>query len=148
MEISAHLRYRVSEQPQKLKRGHRNSRQMFMVFFTFNENFRLDMMTFSYDRGEQRSVHVSHCVLIVPNLLIEFYLSDILSIHATFNKIQIHKNISSSILIYLKLLQNTSAGQYNTFFGSAWMTDCTRDQYSDLAKAYHIISSFKALKVS
>lgn len=94
MEISAHLRYRVSKKPQKLKRGHRNSRQMFMVFFTFNENFRLDMMTFPYDRGEQISVHVSHCVLIVPNLLIEIYLSDILSIHATLNKIQIHPFLS------------------------------------------------------
>lgn len=85
---------------------------MFMVFFTFNENFRLDMMTFSHERGEEISVHVSHCVLIVPNLLTGLYLFDILSIHATFNKIQIHENICSSILMYLKLLQNTSAAQY------------------------------------
>lgn len=118
----------------------------FSLHRLFNEKLRQDMITFSYVSGEQISAHVSHCVLIGMNLLIGFYLSDVLSIRATFKKIQIHENICSSILIYLKLLQNMSAAQY--LFGSAQMTDCTIHQYSDLAKAYHIISSFEALKVS
>lgn len=58
------------------------------------------------------SAHVSHCVLIVINLLIGLYLSDVLSICATFKKIQIQENICSSIPIHLKLFQNMSAAQY------------------------------------
>lgn len=117
----------------------------FSLHRLFNEKLRQDMMTFScLWRTDVRSCF-SLCVN--RDQLTYWFISFWCFKYMCY--LQKNTDTEKYLFIHSYLPETTPKHECcSILFGSARMTDCTIHQYSDLAKAYHIVSSFKALEVS
>lgn len=132
---------------EKFKQGHRNSRWMFMVFFTQIVQWKVKIGHDDFFMSVEIDVRSCFSLCVNRDQLTYWFISFWCFKYMCY--LQKNTDTGKYLFIHSYLPETTPEHECcSILFGSARMTDCTIHQYSDLAKAYHIVSSFKALEVS